>query len=188
MIAALYVEKNGCYFGLPGVDPWDEEKDARQYAGPHPVVAHPPCERWCQLSAVNAKRWGFRIDDDEGCFAAALQAVRRFGGVLEHPAESRAFKTYGVPKPRFGVWQQTIHGDWTTEVWQSAYGHRAKKRTWLIYRGLQPPPSLVWTRPPGECQIGWFDRKKPQLPASQRARTPLAFRDCLLAMAGKSRA
>ena len=33
-IAALYVETDGCYFGLPGVDPWDEARDARLYAGP----------------------------------------------------------------------------------------------------------------------------------------------------------
>ena len=45
-IAALYVEPAGCYIGQPGIDPWDEARDARQYAGPHPVVAHPPCQRW----------------------------------------------------------------------------------------------------------------------------------------------
>lgn len=46
MIAALYVETDGPYFGLDGVDPWDIRRDARLYTGPHPVVAHPPCARW----------------------------------------------------------------------------------------------------------------------------------------------
>lgn len=46
MIAALFVAVGGGYFGLPDVDPWDAERDARLYAGPWPVVAHPPCERW----------------------------------------------------------------------------------------------------------------------------------------------
>jgi hypothetical protein len=45
-VAALYVTKGGCYFGLEGVDPWDEARDARTYAGPWPVIAHPPCQRW----------------------------------------------------------------------------------------------------------------------------------------------
>lgn len=27
-IAALYVETNGAYFGLPGVDPWGAARDA----------------------------------------------------------------------------------------------------------------------------------------------------------------
>lgn len=49
MIAALYVETNGAYYGLDGVDPWDEERDARLYDGPHPVVAHPPCPRWGKM-------------------------------------------------------------------------------------------------------------------------------------------
>ena len=35
MIAALFVEPGGCYFGLPNVDPWDESRDARLYPGPH---------------------------------------------------------------------------------------------------------------------------------------------------------
>ena len=46
MIAALFVESHGAYFGLPHVDPWDEPRDARRYSGPLPVVAHPPCQRW----------------------------------------------------------------------------------------------------------------------------------------------
>ena len=41
-IAALFVEKNGIYYGLPGVDPWGKDRDARIYDGPYPVIAHPP--------------------------------------------------------------------------------------------------------------------------------------------------
>lgn len=183
VVAALFVETDGCYFGLPGVEPWDIQRDARAYAGPHPVVAHPPCDRWHQLSAVNHKRWGYIINDDDGCFAAALAAVRAFGGVLEHPAESRAFKFHRIPEPVAGNWQRTIDGDWVTEVWQSAYGHRARKRTWLLYRGETPPPSLEWRRSPGSHQIGFFDRKLPQLPTAERAATPVEFRDLLISIA-----
>lgn len=81
MIAALFVETDGCYFGLPGVDPWDEPRDARLYAGPHPVVAHPPCQRWGRYwhgSPSNPHQ--FQKGDDGGCFAAALAAVRQWGG------------------------------------------------------------------------------------------------------------
>lgn len=183
MVAALYVETDGCYFGLDGVDPWDIERDARKYPGPHPVVAHPPCDRWHQLSAVNHKRWGFAINEDGGCFASALSKVRSFGGVLEHPAETRAFRFHAIPEPTCRGWQKTLDGDWITEVDQAAYGHRARKRTWLIYSGSNPPPALDWREARGTHQIGQFDQKLPQLPKGERAATPPAFRDLLLSLA-----
>lgn len=89
-VAALFVDPKGCYAGLPDVELWDEARDARLYDGPHPVVAHPPCSTWCQLASVNEKRYGHAIGDDGGCFASALDAVRTWGGVLEHPAETIA--------------------------------------------------------------------------------------------------
>lgn len=187
MIAALYVQTGGVYSGLPGVDCWDEARDARRYAGPWPVVAHPPCDRWHQLSAVNHKRWGWKINDDDGCFASALASVRAWGGVLEHPAETRAFKFHGVPEPVAANWQLTIDGDWVTEVWQSAYGHRARKWTWLLYHGDRAPDSLIWARVPGEFQIGNFDVKRPVLPDAETSATPIAFRDLLLSIARTAR-
>lgn len=160
IIAALFVETGGAYYGLDGVDPWDEARDARAYAGPWPVVAHPPCDRWHMLSAVNHKRWGFRINEDGGCFASALASIRAWGGVLEHPAQSRAFRFHGIPHPKSRGWQRTFEGDWITEVDQAAYGHRARKSTWLIYCG-QCPPDLDWRDTTGTHQVGHFDRKRP---------------------------
>jgi hypothetical protein len=99
-IAALYVETGGSYSNLANVDPWDEPRDARRYAGPFPVVAHPPCQRWGKLWAgqpLHIKRTGERKvkGDDGGCFAAALAAVRKWGGILEHPWGSHAWAHFG---------------------------------------------------------------------------------------------
>lgn len=187
MIAALYVQTGGAYYGLPDVDPWDKTRDARKYAGPHPVVAHPPCNRWSQLNRVNASRYGYRLGEDDGCFEAALAAVRRWGGVLEHPAESLAFVAFGIPRPKRGAWMRTIDGEFLTEVTQAVYGHRATKRTWLLYVGDAPPPRLDWRRARGTHQIGRFDVTLPQLPKSERAATPCAFRDVLLNIARGAR-
>ncbi len=191
MIAALYVETDGCYFGVPGVDPWDQARDARKYAGPWPVVAHPPCDRWHLLSAVNHKRWGFKINEDDGCFKAALDAVRTWGGVLEHPAQSRAFRFHGIPQPKSRGWQRTFDGDWITEVDQAAYGHRARKSTWLLYCGETPPPELNWKATSGTHQVGICDqrgmaRNKPALPKRESLATPQGFRDTLISMARAS--
>lgn len=101
---------DGPYFFDEGVDPWDEARDARNYAGPHPVVAHPPCERWGRYWGGGPMLHGTprqkKLGDDGGCFAAALDAVRRFGGVLEHPEASHAFRHFGLPRPSF-------NGGWT---------------------------------------------------------------------------
>lgn len=85
-VAALFVETDGCYYGLPDVDSWDEARDARRYAGPWPVVAHPPCQRWGKLWAGQPlwiKRTGERKrkGDDGGCFEAALTAARTWGEI-----------------------------------------------------------------------------------------------------------
>lgn len=191
MIAALYVETDGAYFGLPGVDPWDEKRDARKYAGPWPVVAHPPCQRWGAMAFVNFARWGGehnRPGNDLGCFKAALRAVQTYGGVLEHPAKSRAFEFYGLAKPRGQGWRQCKTGGWVCEVWQSAYGHRANKATWLYYSGTNLPFELRWDRPKGTHQIGFYDQRgkaanKPTLSRREANATPLEFRDELLRLA-----
>jgi hypothetical protein len=185
MIAALFVQENGCYFGLPEVDPWPESRDARLYPGPWPVVAHPPCQLWVNFAALNFKRYGGehnRPGNDGGCFASALASVRRWGGVLEHPAGSNAWATHGLTAPRGRGWQACGDGEWVAEVWQSAYGHRARKRTWL-YAVTPAPPRLDRRAPSGTAQVGWFDRIKPSLGKREASATPPAFRDLLLSIA-----
>lgn len=197
MIAALYVATGGCYFGLPDVDPWDEARDARLYAGPWPVVAHPPCERWGRYwSGGPSARVRRELGDDNGCFAAALAAVRTWGGVLEHPEASHAWRRYGlIGPPRGGSWQTA--GDWTGWtccVEQGAYGHRARKATWL-YASRCELPILQW-RAEGEfvrLDDGFHSKEeraravktgaRQRLSMRQRLATPTAFRDVLLAMA-----
>jgi hypothetical protein len=192
MVAALFVAKGGSYYDLPGVDPWDVERDARQYRGPHPVVAHPPCQLWVNFAALNFKRYGGehnRPGNDGGCFASALASVQAHGGVMEHPAGSNAWKRYGLPRPEGVGWsgQYMPTRCWVCEVWQSAYGHKARKRTWLYFVGERRPPELDWTRTPGVAQVGWFDRIKPTLSKREAMATPPAFRDMLLSLARGAR-
>lgn len=206
MIAALYVQTNGAYYGVPDVDPWDKARDARAYAGPHPVVAHPPCERWGSFwygGPMNHKKGiRFKKGDDGGCFAAALESVRRWGGVLEHPRNSGAWAHFGLNAPPVnGGWIRAEMGapGWTCCVFQGAYGHRALKPTWLYYVGDVPPPALTWGRPAGNFRPvsgkhfnskaeriaaiadGWTPTER--LSGKERASTPTPFRDLLLDIA-----
>ncbi len=189
-VAALYVETNGVYYGLDDVDPWDEKRDARLYAGPWPVVAHPPCNRWCALAGMIETRYGYRRGDDGGCFAAALEAVRTFGGVLEHPAHSAAWSAFALPEPnRGGGWAGSLTDDgWSCWVDQGWYGHALKKATWLYVAGVEPS-DLQWGEGPGiRLPRRGAHRSFPNgLSETQRRRltipTPPAFRDALLDMA-----
>lgn len=196
MIAALFVETDGAYFNLEGIDPWDKTRDARLYEGPHPVVAHPPCQLWVNFAALNYKRYGGEHNkpgNDGGCFASALHSVRSWGGVLEHPAGSHAWTAFDLPRPRRGVgWEGNADSqwpEWVCEVWQSAYGLKARKRTWLYYIGSSEPTELEWQRPTGTHQIGVGFRvnKKPRLRGAAASATPPAFRDALINLARHSR-
>lgn len=190
-VAALFVQADGCYADVPHVDCWPASRDARLYPGRMPVVAHPPCQLWGAMAAVNYARWGGdhnKPGNDGGCFASALNSVRRYGGVLEHPAKTKAWDAYGLAKPNGIGWQRTIDGGWVCEVWQSAYGHRANKATWLYYRGENDPIGLRWDRPEGTHQIGYYDqrgkdRNKPTLGKREANATPIEFRDELINLA-----
>lgn len=203
MIAALFVDRAGCYAGIPDVDLWDRERDARLYRGPFPAVAHPPCQRWGKLWAGQPlwiKRTGERKQkgDDGGCFAAAHSAIKINGGVLEHPAESHAWEFFGLIRPpRCGGWVMADwFGGWTCCIEQGRYGHYARKPTWLLAYGCELP-SLDWGESPMRldpevvARIGLERAKRRGEVASQgggtdsdpRIRTPDRFRDLLLAIA-----
>jgi hypothetical protein len=197
LIAALFVEKGGCYFGLPGVDPWDRDRDARFYRGPHRIIAHPPCERWGRYWHGSPRRpHQYRLGDDGGLFEAALRALEINGGILEHPAHSRAWETFDLPRPdRDGGWR--LRGRYAVcQVEQGHYGHIARKATWLLACGDVRLPDLRWGRAGQRLpayaveRYGYAKARRIGVMAAVggkdktriRNATPVAFRDLLLGM------
>lgn len=201
-VAALYVETDGCYFGVTGIDPWDLPRDARKYAGPHPIVAHPPCQRWGRFwHGSTRKPHQYKLGDDDGCFEAALGHVRTYGGVIEHPADSKAWSHFNLnaPKREKGWTRADMLGGWTCYVEQGHYGHESRKPTWLYVFGVDPAdlPELIWER--GEQRIpewmleryGYEKARRIGVVAMiggkdkvrKRNATPLPFRDLLISIA-----
>lgn len=203
MIAALYVQPDGVYAGLPDVDPWPEERDARRYDGPWPVVAHPPCQRWGRYwHGSPRKPHQYAKGDDGGCFAAALDAVRRWGGVLEHPAYSHAWLAHGLPwPPATGGWQMDIDGSWCCQVEQGHYTHASRKPTWLYAVTSGELPELIWDKAPQRLDARLVERKGYEYArrcgiiglaggkrkTEIRNATPPEFRDLLLSIAATAR-
>lgn len=206
MIAALFVHKGGVYYGIPEIDPWDVERDARFYDGPHPVIAHPPCQRWGSYwhggpNSEKFPRLRQILGDDQGCFAAALSIVREVGGIIEHPRESRAWKHHGINHPPVsGGWVAADeYGGWTCCVEQGHYGHRARKSTWLYLYGIDPLllPDLKWGSSGKRLKLddGYHSSEHrrlaklngthnpgPRLTHKERIATPIVFRDLLIDM------
>lgn len=201
MIAALFVQDRGVYYNLPGVDPWGPSRDARTYRGPSPVVAHPPCARWGRYwSGGPSAKVRRELGDDAGCFAAALASVRRWGGVIEHPEASHAWRRFGLnAPPRSGGWIRggIIDPGWTCCVEQGNYGHRARKATWLYVVGTDLP-SLRWGPSSATVRLddGYHSAAERRaaresglgvprqcLGAREREATPIEFRDLLLDLA-----
>ena len=199
-IAALFVDPEGCYSGLPDVDIWNEARDARNYPGPYPVVAHPPCQRWGRFwHGSTRKPHQYELGADDGCFWAALYNVRRWGGVLEHPAGSHAWSCYGLERPRLaGGWVMADdYGNWTCQVEQGHYGHFSRKPTWLYACRVEPLPDLIWgpsaqrIHPVALEKHGYEKARRIGMMAMVggkdktriRNATPVEFRDVLIAMA-----
>lgn len=198
-IAALFVMSGGSYFNNPIIDPWDRSRDARLYAGPYPVIAHPPCERWGSYwfggpSCKVRKKMG----DDDGCFKSALNSVRKYGGVIEHPARTHAWKWHGINKPpRDGGWVKAGDGvGMCCHVEQGNYGHLARKPTWL-YVVSNHIPELIWGPSENKCLIDEghktardrieFKKRNPKplkrLSHRQRTETPIEFMNILIQIA-----
>lgn len=158
---ALFVCRTSPYWGLLGDDRcYDIERDARTYAGPDPAICHPPCRAWGRYKSV-AKA---RADESELAFFS-LDIVRRFGGVIEHPASSSFWKAAGiVPGGLPDPW-----GGWAMNIRQGDFGHRAEKLTTLYFVGVPRWPDL-----PPPVQVPWHSIERMGRPERERTPTRLA--------------
>lgn len=183
VVAVLFARQDSIYKTLPGADVYDEPRDARTWPGGCPVVAHPPCRTWGCLKAFATKAQ----PDEHALGPWAVEQVRRWGGVVEHPKGSTLWRDCGLPKPQ-GLPDE--YGGWTLEVDQFHWGHKARKRTWLYIVGtmiVPPLPRRMGT--PTHC-VGrpGGPRKPTQIPCCpkpDREKTPPEFAEWLLALARK---
>lgn len=190
-VAALYVDVvGGPYRKIPGVELWGyatrdgkqpdlfaRERDARNYRGPWPVIAHPPCGPW--------GRFWWHYKGGEGakdCGIRAVQQVRQFGGVLEHPAHSSLWEACGLPGPGEG---EDHDGGHTVEVRQVDWGHPAVKPTWLYAVGIESWPELPPAGEPTHVMVRLLRNNNdlPELSKKLRHLTPPRFARWLVEVA-----
>lgn len=168
-VAALFVRPDSVYKGLPGVDCYDADRDARTWPGGVPVVAHPPCRAWGQLRQFAKPR-----PDERELAPWAVSMARQFGGVVEHPLRSQLWRAVGCASPgirdRFGGVLLTVHQSW--------WGHRAQKASGLYFVGADVP-ALPFDLVPGVVPVERMCR-------AEREHTPAALAAWLVAVARSS--
>jgi len=167
-VSVLFARSDSCYFDLVA-DVWCARRDARLYVGPQPVVAHPPCRAWGRFSKVAAPR-----PDEAALGLFAAEAVRRWGGVLEHPHASKLWAAALLPRPGC----VDAFGGFTLLVDQGWWGHAAPKPTWLyvVGRSRASVPDLP-------VQLRRAGGRVSSLTRAQREATPRAFAEFLVSLA-----
>jgi hypothetical protein len=185
MITALCVRKDSIYKKL-GLDCYDQERDMRTFQGGNAVICHPPCAQWSALR-------GFaRVDELQKTLAIeCVHMVRKFGGVLEHPAKSiifeNSYRWERLPKPGMS---KDPWGGYTICINQHWFGHKAEKKTFLYICGCDqqnlPPISFsldAITHVVGSRVKRHTGRRRPELSKKDREVTPTLLAEYLIKVA-----
>ena len=179
-VAVLFARRDSVYKSLPGTDVWDIERDARKWPGGCPVVAHPPCRAWGRL-----RHFAHPRPDEMELAVLAVEAVRKWGGVLEHPAGS---KLWAERLPYPGNFDK--FGGWTLPILQQWYGHRAEKGTWLYIVGVTPEgiPEIPLVLGEASHVINSSLRagRRPEVSKAEREHTPPALASWLCEVARRA--
>lgn len=133
MIAVLFVRDDSAYKSREGLDCYDKARDAVNFDGCCPVIAHPPCRLWGKLASLG--RVKPRPGEKELAFFA-IDQIHRVGGVLEHPQGSGLWKAAGLPTS--GLGPSLFSDGYTLLIDQWDFGHVAHKPTWIYIFGCNP--------------------------------------------------
>lgn len=181
MVSVLFACQDSNYKELHGVDAWDIERDALKWPGGNPIVAHPPCRAWASLRHCAKPRPG-----EKEYALWAIEQVRKWGGVLEHPRRTTLWKVAGLPE----VGAIDEHGGFTIVVDQFWWGHRAQKSTKLYICGCERRdlPQMPLKLGEAPCTVGlWSGRNKktcrPSISKSEYEETPIEFAKWLVEVA-----
>jgi len=180
-VSVLFARSDSIYKTIDGCDVWDADRDARNWPGGSPVVAHPPCRTWGSLKTKAKAPAG-----EKHLALFALAMVRQYGGVLEHPWQSDLRAQPDMP----AVGRRDVWGGWILPIRQHWFGHKAIKRTMLYICGCEPREIPTMPMELGEAShtVGLWsgrdrDNCKPGLPKSEFDKTPPALAEWLVELA-----
>lgn len=150
MISVLCTHAKSNYKSIPGLDLWPDPRNAYNFSGDNPVIAHPPCAQWSRMKNFA------RINKEEKDLAVfCWEKVLQNGGIFEHPAGSSFFNYVAADRKNM------------LSVNQSWWGFPCTKRTYLYFHrcsAIAVPLSF-------DCVTKTVN----QLHSSKRSIMPLSF-------------
>lgn len=174
-IPVLFTQKGSNYLADDRFDCWDVKRNALNYSGKAPVIAHPPCRLFGRLKGLTtAPQWEKQL----GYYA--IGTVRKNGGIVENPAHSDLFKITGCNLDggcdEFGGFLIDVQLNW--------FGFPVRKRTWLYVCGCSrsdvpghPLNFDMITHTVGRNSKSKTNLMKKQLEKNYRAKTPIKMID-----------
>jgi hypothetical protein len=175
MISVLFAARDSVYKTLPGLDVWDEDRDALKWPGGNPGIFHPPCRLWSRLAHFSTAP-----ESEKELALWSVSQVRQWGGILEHPAFSQLWYAAELPFP-----DKTGSDGFTIAIDQFWFGHRSRKPTWLyicgVSKGNLPPAPF---RLAGYYEDVFAGGSRKYVPGSRhgalRSGTPIEFAKWLI--------
>lgn len=152
-VAILCADIHSSYFQFPECLIYTARENALTYNGDLPAICHPPCNNYSKARNLSKQK-------DTGLELAkhCLHIVKKNSGIIEQPANSILFSLLNITP--------------TIEVWQSWFGFRAKKRTWLYCWNIKLLPTPISFNAP--------THNVERLTSSMRARQTPAFSEWLI--------
>jgi hypothetical protein len=172
----LFARSDSHYKNYPNLEVFDADRNALSCKDETASIYHPPCRAWGQLKHFAKPRPGERK-----LAIWSLLRINKFGGVLEHPANSELFKKYYL----------LMNKGFVLDLEQVWFGHKARKPTKLYIVGIdrselphfkkiatEPTHQITWLR--GKTKNGLKQRRLPGLEKKDREGTPPLFADYLI--------
>jgi hypothetical protein len=173
-VSILFAARNSVYKTIPGLDVWDEDRDALNWHGGNPGIFHPPC----RLFSKWLRQFSKAPSSEKLLAHWAVDQVRTWGGVLEHPACSLLWDEARLPSPG----TRDKHG-LSIAVNQLWWGHKLYKTTWLYICGAATIPEIPFTLKEPTHAYRTESPHRIRISSAARQATPIEFAKWLVSVA-----
>lgn len=127
-IVILFARKDSIYKKFIECDVYDKDRDALTFDADNVIIAHPPCRLWGRL-----RHFSKAPDNEKNLALWVIDMIRKNGGILEHPANSKLWSEKNLPP----INKYDRYGGFIISYPQFYWGHKANKNTKFYICGIK---------------------------------------------------